>query len=118
MIPVPARTYQDGEEIVREGEVGECMYVIVSGKAEVLKRQGAGEVRLALLGEGDFFGEMAVFDRETRSATVRAQGVVKAVPLEKRTLLARIVEDPYVAFRLLEKMAQRVRELDRQAVAL
>ena len=68
------KPYADGEAIVRQGEVGECMYVIQKGEAEVLFRDGAKEVRLAVLGEGDFFGEMSLFEREVRSATVRARG--------------------------------------------
>jgi CRP/FNR family cyclic AMP-dependent transcriptional regulator len=114
---IPVKTCKHGDAIVREVDVGECMYVIVSGKAEVLKQQGAEETCLAVLGPGDFFGEMAIFDRETRSATVRAKGDVKAMPLNKVTLQKRIVEDPYLALRILEKMSKRIRELDRQVVA-
>jgi len=111
------KVYQDGDLIVRQGEVGECMHVIVSGKAEVLRQEGGRETRLAVLGESDFFGEMAIFDRETRSATVRAMGEVKAMPLNKKTLQKRVLEDPWLAFRIMEKMSQRIRELDRKLVA-
>ena len=71
------KVYRDGEVIVRQGETGEGMYVIQSGKAEVLEQKDGREVRLAVLGESDFFGEMALCDRETRSATVRAMGKVQ-----------------------------------------
>jgi len=111
------RIYQDGEVIVRQGEVGECMYVIETGKAEVLEKKGRKEVRLAILGPSDFFGELAIFDRETRSATVRAMGEVRAITMDKKTIQKRILEDPWLAFRILEKMSQRIRELDRKVVA-
>ena len=113
-----AKVYQDGDVIVRQGEVGECMHVIVSGKAEVLKQEGGRETRLAVLGQGDFFGEMAIFDRETRSATVRAMGEVKAMPLDKKILQKRVFEDPYLAFRILEKMSRRIRDLDYELARL
>ncbi|MCK5455467.1 MAG: cyclic nucleotide-binding domain-containing protein, partial [Calditrichia bacterium] len=53
------RTFNDGELIIRESEYGDCMYVIQSGKVEVIMHRLEGkEVRIAELGEGDFFGEM------------------------------------------------------------
>jgi len=102
----------DGEVIVRQGEVGNCMYVIQQGQVEVLLKKGDADVCVAVLGEGDFFGEMALFDQEVRSATVRARGEVRILTLEKRTFLRRIHEDPSLAFRMLEKMSRRVRKLN------
>ncbi len=112
------RTYQEGEVIVRQGEVGERMYVIQSGQVEVLREVGDEEVRLALLGAGDFFGEMAVFDREVRSATVRALGRARLLTVDKKTFLRRITEDPSLAFRVVQKMSQRIRELDSEVAAV
>ena len=103
---------QDGEVIVRQGEVGNCMYVIQQGQVEVLLKKGDADVCVAVLGEGDFFGEMALFDQEVRSATVRARGEARILTLEKRTFLRRIHEDPSLAFRMLEKMSRRVRKLN------
>jgi len=106
------KVYQDGEVIVRQGEVGDCMYAIQAGRVEVVQERGGEEHRLAVLGEGDFFGEMALFDREVRSATVRAVGEVRALTIDKKTLLRRTSEDPSLAFRLMQKMSQRIRELN------
>ena len=103
---------QDGEVIVRQGEVGNCMYVIQQGQVEVLLKKGDADVCVAVLGEGDFFGEMALLDQEVRSATVRARGEVRILTLEKRTFLRRIHEDPSLAFRMMEKMSRRVRKLN------
>ena len=71
--------YEDGEAIVSQGDVGDCMFVIEQGEVEVVQRSGENGVRLAVLGEGEFFGEMAVFDRDVRSATVRALGKVQVI---------------------------------------
>ncbi len=106
------KSYQNGEIIVRQGEVGNCMYVIQQGQVEVLLRKGEADVCVAVLGDGDFFGEMALFDQEVRSATVRARGEVWVLTLEKKSFLRRIHEDPSLAFRMLEKMSHRVRELN------
>jgi CRP-like cAMP-binding protein len=106
------KLYRDGEIIVRQGEVGNCMYVIQRGQAEVLLRKEDKEVCVAVLGERDVFGEMALFDQELRSATVRARGDVWALTLEKKTFLRRIHEDPSLVFNILEKMSNRIRELN------
>jgi len=106
------KLYRDGEVIVRQGEVGNCMYVIQRGQAEVLLKNEDQEVCVAVLGDGDVFGEMALFDQEVRSATVRARGELWALTLEKRTFLRRIHEDPSLVFNILEKMSNRIRELN------
>lgn len=108
------RTYQDGEVIVRQGEVGDCMFVIQEGKVEVVAEMGDSEVRLAVREEGDFFGEMAIFERDVRSATVRALGEVRVLTVDKKNFLRRIHEDPSLAFRLVETMSGRIRDLSEE----
>jgi CRP-like cAMP-binding protein len=112
------KVYRAGDVIVRQGEVGNCMYVIQSGKAEVIEELGDKSVRLAVLGENDFFGEMAIFEREARSATVRALGDATVLTVEKRILLQRIQEDPSLAFRILEHLCHRLRKLDGELAQL
>ncbi len=112
------KEYQDGNIIIRQGEAGHCMYEIQEGKVEVFREKDGKEVKLAVLGKGDFFGEMAIFERELRSATVRASGKVLALTVDKKTLLTRISADPTLAFRLLEKMSGRIREMDQEIVRL
>ena len=112
------KTYGDGEPIARQGEIGECMYVIQQGQVEVVREQDGTEVQLATLEEGDFFGEMALFDRERRSATVRALGEARVLTVDKRTFLRRIHEDPSLAFRIVKGMSQRIRTLDAQVARL
>ena len=106
--------FQDQEVVVRQGEVGDCMYVVQSGEVEVVQDAQGGEQRLAVLGTGDFFGEMAVFQKELRSATVRAHGEARVLKVDKKTLLRRIKEDPLLAVNLLQTLSQRIRDLNRQ----
>ncbi len=106
------KLYRDGEDIVRQGEAGNCMYVIQQGAVQVLLNKAGEQICVAVLTEGDFFGEMALFDREVCSATVRACGDVRALTLEKTTFLRRIHEDPSLAFRMLEKMSHRIRDMN------
>jgi CRP-like cAMP-binding protein len=104
--------YRDGEEIIRQGEMGNCMYVIQSGRVEVLQSGEFGVQHLAFLGAGDFFGEMAVFEQEKRSATVRSAGESRVLKVDKKTLLRRIGEDPLLAVNLLQTMSHRIRDLN------
>lgn len=112
------KVYRDGEAIVRQGETGDCMYVIQAGQAEVLQEREGKEIRLSVLGEGDVFGEMALFEREARSATVRALGDARVLTVDKKTFLRRVHEDPSFAFRILQKMSHRIRELDAELVRM
>jgi len=106
------KVYQDSQVIVRQGEVGDCMYVIQEGRVAVIQERDGREVPLAVLGKGDFFGEMALFDREMRSSTVRALGEVRVLTVDKKTFMRRIHEDPSLAFRIVQQMSQRIREMD------
>lgn len=104
--------YPGGAIIVGQGEVGDCMYVVQSGEVEVVQNTEGREQRLAVLEAGDFFGEMAVFEKEVRSATVRARGEARVLMVDKKTLLRRIKEDPLLAVNLLQTMSKRIRDLN------
>ncbi len=109
------KIYYDGEIIVREGDREDCMYVIQSGKIKVLQKRKGKELILAELGEADFFGEMALFGRgEVRSASVCAKGEARVLKVDKKTLLRRIIDDPTLAFRIIEKLSSRIRKLNDQ----
>ncbi len=108
----------DGEFIIRQGDAGDYMYEILDGQVEVLQEREGEEIRLAVLDKGEFFGEMAIFEREKRSATVRALGEVRVLTVDKKILLRRISEDPSLALRILEKMSHRIREVDHELVRL
>ena len=110
------KSWADGEVIVRQGEVGNSMFVVQAGEVEVLRETEDGEVRLAILGAGDFFGEMSIFEHEVRSATVRVRGEARVLTVDKRTLLKRIKEDPFLAVGILQTMSNRLREINAELV--
>ena len=105
------KEYSDGEVVIRQGDAGECMYVVQSGSVEVFQSSGDTEIRLATLGSGDVFGEMALFEREVRSATVKAKGKARILSVDKKLFLRKMHEDPSIAFNILQKMSRRIREL-------
>lgn len=111
-------SYRDGEIIVREGEASREMFVIQHGRVEVSKGVDGGEVLLATLERGSFFGEMALFDSQPRSATVRARGDTRLLVIEPGALLIKIRRDPTFAFEMLQHLGARIRDLDERLVHL
>jgi CRP/FNR family cyclic AMP-dependent transcriptional regulator len=112
------KVYGDGEVVVRQGDTGDCMFSIQAGRVEVVREADAGPVRVAVLQEGDIFGEMAILDKEVRSATVRALGEARVLTIDKRTFLRRIQEDPSIAFNLARALCGRIRRLNAEVAAL
>lgn len=113
------KIYQDGELIICEGEEGDCMYVIQDGQVEVLiKGEEDQDIRLGVRQKGEFIGEMAIFDRDVRSATVRALGQARVLTVDKKNFMRRVHEDPSLAFRLVETMSHRIRELSDEVARL
>jgi len=112
------KVYRSGEIVVRQGEVGDCMYFIQAGKVEVIKEKDGKEVKLAELGEGEFFGEMALFEKDVRSATVRPLGEVRVLSVDKKMFLRKIHDDPSLAFRVMQKMSRVIRQLDNELLRL
>jgi CRP-like cAMP-binding protein len=105
--------YHDGETIIKQGTVGNCVFVIQMGKVEVIKEDKGKEFKVAELGEKEFFGEMALFEKDVRSCTVRALGKARILTLDKKNFYKTIQKDPSIAFRLLERMSSRLRETNK-----
>lgn len=82
-------TFESGMAIVKEGNVGAHMYIIIDGEASVAKKGRSGEVELARLGATDSFGEMALVDNDSRSASVTAVTPCILVRLNDRAVNAR-----------------------------
>lgn len=81
--------YESGQAVVRQGEVGQQIYVITAGTADIIRETPEGDVLVTTLGPGDHFGEKAVFERSRRTATVRATSALEVLSLgenEARTL--------------------------------
>ena len=112
------RVYVNGEVICREGEKGDVMYVIQSGKVKINKQTHTGEITLATLESGSLFGEMALFDKMPRSATAVALGEARVLSIDKKKLFTTISHDPTLVFKILETMSQRIRRLNENIAGL
>ncbi len=108
------RPYRDGEIVINKGDEGTCLFVVQEGKVEVFDENGDGEVKIAELGAGEFFGEMGLFEKDVRSCTVRASGKAIILTIDRKNFYKTIQKDPTLAYRLLEKMSFRLRELNKK----
>jgi CRP/FNR family cyclic AMP-dependent transcriptional regulator len=111
------KEYKDGDFIIKQGEAGNCMFVIQSGEVEVLRENNGDQVQLAIRKTGDFFGEMALFSKEVRSATIRALGDARILTIDRKNLLQSIQKDPSLAFRIIETLSKRLRDLSEEIVS-
>ena len=104
-------TVATGKVLCEEGDIGREFFVIVSGTAGV-RRKGR---RVATLGPGDFFGELALLDRKPRSATVVSESELQILVLGQRQFNAIVESMPSIARKLLSATATRLREADARA---
>ena len=78
-------TFKDGDVLLKEGERDDAVYIVVSGRVEVMGgRALGGGKRLATIDEGSVFGEVAFFDNQPRSASVRALGEGQVLRLSRK----------------------------------
>jgi CRP/FNR family transcriptional regulator, cyclic AMP receptor protein len=98
-------SFSAGETIMREGEAGDRMYVIVEGEVDI----SVASRHLRTLGPGEIFGEMALIDPAPRSATASARGDVKLATVERRQFLFLVQNTPNFALYVMRVMAERLR---------
>lgn len=110
-------TFVGGELIVQEDEPGDCIYIIEEGEVEVLRASSdpaAEPQAIALLGRGEFFGEMSMIEKSTRSATVRACGSVRLLMLTTEDFysFAKIFKNGFtvVIINIARILSQRLRQ--------
>ncbi len=102
---------ESGTELVEEGTIGREFFFIVEGTA-VVRRNGR---KIATLGSGRYFGELALLDRKPRSASVVAETDMTLLVLEQRAFNGLLDAMPALSHKLLVAMSQRLREADARA---
>jgi signal transduction histidine kinase len=101
-----------GELLLHEGDVGDAMFVVVSGELEVTKRAGATEQPLARVGPGAIQGEIAALQGSVRQASVRAVTDVEVLRIPREGLLALLDSGPDAALALVKTVLERLRSLE------
>jgi len=109
--------FYPGDEIFVEGDEGNWAYLIQSGEIEIVKRKPkGGEVRLALLGPGRVFGEMALIDDVPRMASARATAKTTLVLIDSETFLSKIRKADPLVRELVYSFTSNLRAIARKHV--
>jgi CRP-like cAMP-binding protein len=106
------REYQPGEVLFREGESGEVMFVIQAGAVRISKAIGGEDKVLAVLGPGEFLGEMAILNGKPRTATATVVEPMRCLVIEAKTLEQMVARNAEIALRLIKKLAKRLDSAD------
>jgi CRP/FNR family cyclic AMP-dependent transcriptional regulator len=102
--------YGPGDVIFRQGDDGSSLFVIEEGAVEIAFGEGAGNVVLATLFNGQYFGELSLFDGAPRSATARAVKQTHMIRLDRDDLVDFVHKNPAAALRIIEEMGDRLRQ--------
>lgn len=102
--------YSAGGEIFAEGQAAADMYIIQNGQVEILKEIQGKNHRVAVLEEGDFFGEMAILEDLPRSASARALTDCVLIRLDRRSFDQVARHNPEIPVRMLRKLCRRLRD--------
>jgi CRP-like cAMP-binding protein len=109
-----AKTYAPGTVVFREGQAGDEMYIIQRGKVRVSKEFSGKAHVIAVLGKGEFFGEMAILSRLSRTATVTAIDEVEALAFDREGLLAMITRNPRIGLSIIDRLCRRLQAAHRK----
>jgi len=99
--------FEPGQEVFHQGDIGDRIYIITSGRAEVIKQEVDREIGLAHLGPGEYFGEMALLNQTTRNATVRCSEAMDVLSIPKREFSALASTLPAMRENFEKVMAKR-----------
>src|SRR2546422_1155757 len=103
--------FTPGEQIVREGSLGETLFVVMEGRAKVTRNgRRVGEVL-----PGDFFGELSTIDGGPRTASITAVTPIRVVRLFRRTLRKLLEGEPQLATKILDGIVRRIRQVERRS---
>jgi CRP-like cAMP-binding protein len=106
--------FDNGQVLFHEGDDGDDMYIIQSGRVAIKKKVKDSDTTLAVLEKGDFFGEMAILERMPRSATAEVIEEGDLIVISGEMFGDMIKANPEIAVRMLRKQSIRLRETNRQ----
>jgi CRP-like cAMP-binding protein len=106
--------FDNGQVLFHEGDDGDDMYIIQSGRVAIKKKVKDSDTTLAVLEKGDFFGEMAILERMPRSATAEVVEEGDLIVISGEMFGDMIKANPEIAVRMLRKQSIRLRETNRQ----
>ncbi len=112
---VVEQRWEAGQEIVRQGDTGVGMFIVRSGKVEIVQDRAGQREKLRDLGPGEAFGEMALLDEFPRSATVRAVEPTTCLGITRWHFRGILESHPAIALKLLPILTKRLRAAEEHA---
>jgi CRP/FNR family transcriptional regulator len=103
------KRFTDGELVFAEGEPADNLYIVLNGTVVIRKEGELVTTVLAEFGPGDMFGELSLIDQRPHSASALAKGVTEIAIYDKETFVASLRDDPDLALRVIESLANRLR---------
>jgi CRP/FNR family transcriptional regulator len=103
--------YEESHILFREGDIGDKLFIIVSGTVQIIKQRDGAYIQLALLKENDFLGELALFDEETRTATARCKSACIFLVIGRTDMEQLAYEYPAIAFGFIKVLIRRMRNM-------
>ena len=111
------KTYSKKNIVFHEGDYGDALYVIKSGRIKIAKVAIDGrEKTLTILKAGDFFGEMSLVDGKPRSASVRTVKPSAVIVIERKKIFDQLIVNPEIYLRILDRMSFRLRDFDQKYI--
>ncbi len=101
-------TFQDGQTVCHQGEIGDAAYLIVDGKADVIVDTPSGPVTVAKVGKNDLVGEIAILCDVPRTATITANSELTTLRISKDLFFRLVTEFPQMAVEIMRVLAQRL----------
>ena len=107
--------YPDGEIIIKEGDAGDTLFLMIRGEVSVIKDIGKpNEIEIDRMGDGEYFGEMALFGDTVRSVSIRTEKPSDFMVLYKQEFKEIVREYPQIALEICKVLSSRIRHLHRK----
>jgi CRP-like cAMP-binding protein len=103
-------SFSDGVMIARQGEVGDVMFIIVSGEVRVVVSTDKKDIELARRKPGEYVGEMALVSKEPRSATLTAVGNVRALSIDQKSFESLLRDRSDVSLAVIQVLCERLKQ--------
>jgi len=107
-------TFGTGQEVCHQGDLGDSMYVILGGAADVLIDTEKGQMRVAELKKNGFFGETAILCDAPRNATIKANESLLTLKISKDMFYRLVSEFPTMAIEMMRELAHRVEDTNQK----
>ena len=101
-------TYQGGQRLFQQGDIGDAAYIIIDGEASVRILTDGGEIQVAELGKGDVVGEIAILCDVPRTASVEATGRLVTLRITKELFFRLVSEFPQISIEIMRELAARL----------